>query len=52
LQAITIFNLHGKRVYQSTNGQAAMEGLQLPKGVYLVKIQGTDFQWTRKIMIQ
>ena len=46
---VAIFNPYTN---QSTNGQAAVEGLQLPKGVYLVKIQGTGFQWTRKIMIQ
>lgn len=52
LQSITIFDLHGKLVYQTTNSQAVVEGIQLPKGVYLVKIQGTGFQWTRKIIIQ
>ncbi len=52
LQSVTIFDLHGKLVYQTTYSQAVVEGLQLPKGVYLVKIQGAGFQWTRKIMIQ
>jgi hypothetical protein len=52
LQTITMFDLQGKLVYAYKAGTQMVEGLTLPKGVYLVKLQFNGFQLTRKVILQ
>jgi hypothetical protein len=52
LQTITMFDLQGKLMYAFKTGTQSVEGLTLPKGVYLVKVQFKGFQLTRKVILQ